>query len=70
MEEFTVFIIVSMDNLNEYSKEIPEKVRSEVNINSDNIKITTVRKYLLTSFLSKLISKNKCLFKLIFLGLT
>ena len=59
IEEFTVFIKVKIDNLNEFSKEISEKVRKEVKKNKDITKIKTVKKYLLISVFSKLISKNK-----------
>ena len=45
MFELTVFIKVKIDNLNEYSSEIPEIVKKEVNINNDIIKIITDKKY-------------------------
>jgi septum formation topological specificity factor MinE len=46
MFELTVFIKVKIDNLNEYSSEIPEIVKKEVNINKDVINIITDKKYL------------------------
>ena len=46
MFELTVFIKVKIDNLNEYSSEIPEIVKKEVNINKDVININTDKKYL------------------------
>ena len=41
MEELTVFIKVKIDNLNEFSKEIPEAAKSEVNKNRDMMNIIT-----------------------------
>ena len=68
IDEFTVFIKVKIDNLNELSKEIPEIVKNEVKINSDIINTNTDKKYLEISSFSKLIFKKKCLLKKIFLG--
>ena len=46
MDELTVFINVKIDNLNEFSKEIPEKVRIELKKNIEIININTDKKYL------------------------
>ena len=46
IDELTVFIKVKIDNLNEYSIEIPEIVKNEANINKDIINIMTDKKYL------------------------
>ena len=46
MDELTVFINVKIDNLNEFSKEIPEKVRKELKRNIEIININTDKKYL------------------------
>ena len=43
--ELTVFISVKIDNLKELSKFIPDIVRSDDKIKSDNIKIKTEIKY-------------------------
>ena len=46
MDELTVFIKVKIDNLNEFSKEIPEKVKKELKKNIEIINIKTDKKYL------------------------
>ena len=61
---------VKIDNLNEFSNEIPEKVKKTINTNKDKMKITTDKKYLITSFFSKLMSRKKCLLIKTFFGLT
>ena len=58
-----------MDNLNEFSKLIPNKLRMQVNIKSEIIKIRIVKKYLLISWKSKLIFVKINLFMKIFFGL-
>jgi len=70
MFELTVFIKVKIDNLNEYSSEIPEIVKKEVNINKDVINIITDKKYLSISSFWKLMFKKRFLFKKMFFGLT
>ena len=62
--------MVKIDNLKEFSNEIPEIDNNDININKDITNIITDKKYLLISFFLKLISKNECLFTKIFLGLT
>ena len=64
-----MFIIVSIDNLNELSKLIPLKLKRQVRIKSEMIKISIVKKYLFISLKSKLIFVNISLFIKIFLGL-
>ena len=70
IDEFTVFINVKIDNLNEFSKEISEMVKKEVNKNKDIIKIITDKKYFWISVLWNLTFKKRSLFKKIFFGLT
>ena len=70
MDELTVFINVKIDNLNEFSKEIPEKVRKELKRNIEIININTDKKYLSISTFWKFIFSKKLLFRKIFLGLT
>ena len=70
MDELTVFINVKIDNLNEFSKEIPEKVNKEVKKNIEIININTDKKYLSISIFWKFTFKKKFLFKKIFLGRT
>ena len=53
MEEFTVFIKVRIDNLNEFSNVIPLILNTDVSIKSDKMKINTVKKYILISLKSK-----------------
>ena len=69
-DEFTVFIKVKIEILNEFSKVRAKKVRNEDKNDKDTIKIKTDKKYLLTINLSKLISENGSLLVDIFLGLT
>ena len=58
-----------MDNLNEVSKLIPLILKKVIKVKRDNIKIRTVRKYLLISLKSKLIFVKINLFINIFFGL-
>ena len=44
IEEFTVFIRVKIDSLNDFSKEKSNIVKSEVKIKSDKINIITDKK--------------------------
>ena len=67
--ELTVFIKVKIDNLNDFSKFIPERLIKEVSRKRDKIKINTVKKYLLISSKLKLILVNINLFIKTFLGL-
>ena len=46
MDEFTVFINVNTDNLKEFSKLMPLKLKKEVKINKDKMKTIIVKKYL------------------------
>jgi len=46
MDEFTVFINVKIDNLNELSKSIPLKVNNIAKSNKEIIKIIIDKKYL------------------------
>ena len=46
MEEFTVFIIVKIDNLKDFSKSIPLIDNRELKNNNEIIKIIIVKKYL------------------------
>ena len=62
IEEFTVFIRVNIDNLNELSNPMPLIVNKIVRIKSDIIKIRIVKKYLLISWKSKFIFVNINLF--------
>ena len=64
-----MFINVKIDSLNEFSKLIPFKLKSEVNIRRDMINIRIVKKYLFISLVSKLILANINLFIKIFFGL-
>ena len=63
-----MFIRVKIDNLNEFSNSIPDKLNNDVKIKSDKIKIIIVKKYLLISLKSKLILVNINLFIKIFFG--
>ena len=69
-DEFTVFIKVKIEILNEFSKEIPKKVKNDDKNNKDIIKIITDKKYLLIIKLSKLISENNCFLFEMVIGLT
>ena len=44
-----MFISVSTASLNDFSKDIPETVKKEVNIDKVKIKIITLKKYLFIS---------------------
>ena len=57
-EELTVFIRVKIDNLNDVSLLIPEIVRNKDKILKEITNITTDKKYLLKSSLTKWILKN------------
>ncbi len=69
MDEFTVFINVNTDNLKEFSKLMPLKLKKEVKINKDKMKTIIVKKYLFIWCRSKLIFVNINLFIKIFFGL-
>ena len=56
--ELTVFIRVKIDNLKDVSLLIPETVRNKDKILREITNITTDKKYLLKSSLSKWILKN------------
>ena len=58
MLEFTVFISVKIDNLNELSTSIPEIVSIEDKMNNENINISTDIKYLFISLVSIFVSEN------------
>ena len=66
--ELTVFINVKIDNLNEFSNSIPDKLNNDVKIKSDKMKVIIVKKYLFISSKSKLILVNINLFIKIFFG--
>ena len=68
MPELTVFIKVKIDNLKEFSKLIPEIVRSDDKTSNDNIKINTVIKYLLILLVSNFVPENSNLLTNIFNG--
>ena len=70
IDELTVFIKVKIEILNEFSKEIPKKVKNDDKNNKDIIKIITDKKYLLIIKLSKLISENNCFLLETVIGLT
>ena len=57
-EELTVFIRVKIDNLKDVSLLIPETVRNKDKILKEITNITTDKKYLWKSSISKLILKN------------
>ena len=59
--EFTVFISVRIDNLNELSTFIPEMVSNEDKMNNDSININTEIKYLFISLVSIIVSENSSL---------
>ena len=52
IDEFTVFIIVKIPNLNEFSNFIPDIVNKLEIAKSEIIKTKTVKKYLFTSIFS------------------
>ena len=62
MLEFTVFMSVKIDNLNAFSRLIPEIVNKEDKIKSENININTEIKYLFISLVSNLESEYSSLF--------
>ena len=61
MDEFTVFISVKMDNLNEFSKSILLNVNRNVNNSKEIINKVIDKKYLCISFCLKDSLENKCL---------
>ena len=69
MDEFTVFISVKIDSINEFSKLIPLKHNKDIKIINDKIKIIIVKKYLFISLKSKFIFVNISLFVKTFFGL-
>ena len=69
IDEFTVFINVSIDIFKHCSKSIPEKATNEVSTTKEIINIIIERKYLLISFISKFVFENKRRFMNMFLGL-
>ena len=68
MLELAVFIKVKMDNLNAFSKLIPEIVNNDDSAKRDNINIKTEIKYLLISAVSNLEPENSNLFTYTFNG--
>ena len=62
-EELTVFIRVKIDNLKDVSLLIPETVRNNDKILKEITNITTDKKYLLKSSLSRWKLKNGNLFE-------
>ena len=63
IDEFTVFIIVKIPNLNESSNFIPDIVNKLETVKSEIIKTKTVKKYLFISDLSVLAFNKATLFK-------
>ena len=61
-------MIVKIESLNEFSKEISERVKSIDNKDKEIIKIKTDKKYLLTSSSLKFILKKGFLLRKTFLG--
>ena len=64
-----MFIKVKIANLNEFSNSILDKESNIVKKKREKIKISIVKKYLLMSFVSKLILEKTSLFINIFFGL-
>ena len=64
-----MFIKVKIDNLKEFSKDIPLKLNKQERVKRDKIKMIIVKKYLFISFNSKLIFENISLLIKIFFGL-
>ena len=69
IEEFTVFIKVKIDSLNELSKSIPKIVNKDETKNKDKIKTIIDRKYLYKSDWSTIVSEKAILLIYICLGL-
>ena len=69
IDEFTVFINVSIDIFKHRSKSIPEKANNDVSTSNEIINIIIERKYLLISFISKFFFENRSLYMNMFLGL-
>ena len=61
MDEFTVFISVKMDSLNEFSNSILLNVNRNVNNSKEIINTIIDKKYLCISFSLKVSLENKCL---------
>ena len=68
MLEFTVFIIVRIESLNEFSNCKSESVKSNVNKDKEMIKIIIEKKYLLISDFSVFSFINVTLFEYIWFG--
>ena len=69
IDEFTVFINVSIDIFKHFSKSIPEKATNDVSTTNEIINIIIERKYLLISLTSKFVFENRRRFMNMFLGL-
>ena len=69
MLELTVFIIVRMDSLKEFSNWIFESVKSNVNKDKEMMKMSIEKKYLLISDFSVFSFINVTLFEYIWFGL-
>ena len=69
MLELTVFIIVNIDSLNEFSNWISDNVNNKVRINSEIIKIIIEKKYLSVSNFSGFSFINVTLLEYIWFGL-
>ena len=67
--ELTVFIKVKIDNLKEFSNDMPEMVNNDVKNNKKTIKKIRDKKYLLSSILSIFVLRKRCLLEEIFKGL-
>ena len=63
MLELTVFMIVKIESLNEFSNWTSESVKNKVNKESEIMKIIIEKKYLLISDLSVFLFINVTLFK-------
>ena len=63
MLEFTVFIIVKIESLNEFSNWISESVKKRVNIDREIMKIIIEKKYLFISDFSVFSFINVTLFE-------
>ena len=69
IDELTVFIMVSIPSLNDFSKSIPDIVNKLETIKREIIKTKTVKKYLLISDFSVFDFNKDTLFKYIWFGL-
>ena len=63
ISELTVFIIVKIPILNEFSNSIPDIVRRNVMVNNDNINIKIAKKYLFISVILVFVFNSEILFK-------